>query len=275
MILRTFTSSSFAVRQRRRRVAVITAMVVTAGACSGDDGAVSTIPIVSTTTEVPLADPPTTDTVPSSVGVTPPDSSTTPGTDEPPPTTAVPTTDGPTTVESTPVNPTTVPLPTSLNPGPDERLRATIARDFLRAERRGWDIASNPTRPRLEARVAQVVAKNSPAYHDLLASYLDLIESDERVRLGVPPTLKIIVEDVRFVGRRPYARALVTFCDVSNSYVVRERANGESELVRGSRELDAVRYRIPVRVTGDGWRRYTAEDTYVDRWEGAQLCPGA
>ncbi len=267
MILRTFTSSSFAVRQRRRRVAVITAMVVTAGACSGDEGALSTIPIVSTTTEVPLTDPPTTDAVPSS--------STTPGTDDPTPTTAVPTTDGPTTGESTPVNPTTVPLPTSPNPDADERLRATIARDFLRAERRGWAIASNPTRPRLEARVAQVVAKNSPAYHDLLASYLDLIESNERVRLGVPPTLRIIVEDVRFVGKRPYARALVTFCDVSNSYVVRERANGESELVRGSRELDAVRYRIPVRVTADGWRRYTAEDTYLDRWEGAQLCPGA
>ncbi|MEJ7562899.1 MAG: hypothetical protein WKF45_10305, partial [Ilumatobacteraceae bacterium] len=166
--------SSFAVRQRRRRVAVITAMTVAAGACSGDEGAVSTIPIVSTTTEVPLTDPPTTDAVPSS--------STAPGTDGPTPTTAVPTTDGPTTVESTPVTPTTVPLPTSPNPDADERLRATIARDFLRAERRGWDITSNPARPRLEARGTGHGRLTSG--HDLL-SYLDLIRN-ERVRLGVP-----------------------------------------------------------------------------------------
>ncbi len=269
MILWTLTSSSATVRQRRRRVAVITAMVVTAGACSGDDGAVSTIPIVSTTTEVPLADPPTTDAVPSSVGVTPPDSSTTPGTDEPPPTTAVPT-----TVESTPVNPTTVPLPTSPNPGPDERLRATIARDFLRGERRGWDMSSNPRRADLERKIADVTATRSPAYYDLLATNLEMIASNERLALGDPPTLKVFAEKVEFVGKRPYRRAIVTSCDVNNIVRIRKRADGSETRTGGTGDVFALRARIPVRLTADGWKRYTVVDTYIDEWKGRSSCPG-
>ncbi len=268
MILRTFTSSSFAVRQRRRRVAVITAMVVTAGACSGDEGAVSTIPIVSTTTEVPLADPPTTDTPPSSVGVTPPDSSTTPGTDEPPPTTAVPTTDGPTTVV-----PTTVPLPTSPNPGPDERLRATIARDFLRAENATWEISTNLRRKNLEQRVARVAVKDSPAYFNRLTTYLDVLDKRQRIRLGEPPTLKFIVEEVEFVGRRPYERATVTLCSVNNIVRIETLPDGTIRVAGGSEKISAVRTRVPVRRTAIGWNRYTVVGTYTGRWEGAQACP--
>jgi len=264
MILRTFTSSSFAVRQRRRRVAVITAMTVAAGACSGDEGAVSTIPIVSTTTEVPLADPPTTDTVPSS--------STAPGTDDPTPTTAVPTTDGPTTVESTPVNPTTVPLPTSPNPDADERLRATIARDFLRAENATWEISTNLRRKNLEQRVARVLVKDSPAYYDQLAVYLSLIDNRERLILGQPPTMKFIVEKVELAGRRPFKRATVTFCNVSNVVSVRTLPDGSAEETGGSEDVIAARYRVPVRLTSDGWRRYTVVDTYIERWE-ALTCP--
>jgi len=266
MILRTFTSSSFAVRQRRRRVAVITAMTVAAGACSGDEGAVSTIPIVSTTTEVPLTDPPTTDAVPSS--------STAPGTDDPTPTTAVPTTDGPTTVESTPVNPTTVPLPTSPNPDADERLRATIARDFLRAERRGWDMSSNPRRADLERKIADVTATRSPAYYDLLATNLEMIASNERLALGDPPTLKVFAEKVEFVGKRPYRRAIVTSCDVNNIVRIRKRADGSETRTGGTGDVFALRARIPVRLTADGWKRYTVVDTYIDEWKGRSSCPG-
>ena len=228
---------------------LLVGVVVLAGACSDDDDSADT------------------------VAPTPPPTAATTSA----PTTAVETTEALTMTSEAPTTTTTTTVPPTTTSVED--IKAEVAAAYLDLDERGLDLLQHPRLRGLERRAAQVAVKGSPYFARVVERVTELIERNQYVAPNDPDHRSIIVESVDLVGERPYRRASVTVCQVTNGILVTKAeaspVPGTSVPVSGTGELIATRITLELRRTADGWRHTNLADPSDPVWQGVTECPAA
>ncbi len=178
----------------------------------------------------------------------------------------------PTSSTTTSTTSTTVPAPSTTSV---EDLKAQIAADYERAFYRRYELVAAPTLDNIEANVAEVMAKNSVLYVQIVKRIKDLVAAGDRVERNTPDLLKVTVEKVELVGDPPFTKAVATICQVDNLKQVTPAENsptGSEVEVVGTGDLIASRIADPVMLTDHGWLPYSADRPATD-FEGQDSCP--